>query len=109
MVPETIILVLTGAYLTSSLDFTQITPKRLRSETVDGLSALCFSGAGLAVLVALITDTVLVFSKLQNYNSGEFMIMGLTEVNWLAVGIVTAIALVIAAVLVVVAKQKNKA
>ncbi len=109
MVPETIILVLTAAYLTSSLDFTQKTPKRLRSESVDSFSALCFSGAGLAVLVALITDTILVFSKLQNYDSGEFMIMGLTEVNWLAVGIVTAAALAVAAVLVILAKAKKRA
>lgn len=109
MVPETIILVLTGAYLTSSLDFTQKTPKRLRSETVDSLSALCLSGAGLAVLAALITDTVLVFSKLQNYDSGEFMIMGLAEVNWLAVGIVTAVALAVAAALILFAKIKKKA
>ncbi len=109
MVPETIILVLTAAYLTSSLDFTQKTPKRLHSETTDNLSALCFSGAGLAVLAALITDTVLVFSKLQNYDSGEFMIMGLAEVNWLAVGIVTAIAVAVAAVLVLFAKTKKRA
>lgn len=109
MVPETIILVLTAAYLTSSLDFTQKTPKRLRSESVDSFSALCFSGAGLAVLAALITDTILVFSKLQNYDSGEFMIMGLTEVNWLAVGIVTAAALAVAAVLVILAKAKKRA
>ena len=109
MVPETIILVLTAAYLTSALDFTQKTPKRLRSESVDSFSALCFSGAGLAVLAALITDTILVFSKLQNYDSGEFMIMGLTEVNWLAVGIVTAAALAVAAVLVILAKAKKRA
>lgn len=109
MVPETIILVLTAAYLTSSLDFTQKTPKRLRSESVDSFSALCFSGAGLAVLAALITDTILVFSKLQNYDSREFMIMGLTEVNWLAVGIVTAAALAVAAVLVILAKAIKRA
>ena len=110
MVPETIILVLTTAYLTSSLDFTQSVPRRLHAEKLDTVSAWCYAGAGLAVLASLITDTVLVFSKLQNYDSGEFMIMGLAEVDWLLVAIVTAVALALAAVLVIIAKsRKSKA
>ncbi|MBQ8321418.1 MAG: energy-coupled thiamine transporter ThiT [Clostridia bacterium] len=110
MVPETIILVLTTVYLTSSLDFTRKTPARLRTEKLDPVSAWCYAGAGLAVLASLITDTVLVFSKLQNYDSGEFMIMGLAEVDWLLVAIVTAVALALAAVLVIIAKsRKSKA
>lgn len=110
MVPETIILVLTAAYLTSSLDFTQSMPKRLRSEKLDAVSTWYYGGASLAVIIALITDTILVFSKLQNYESGEFMITGLIEVDWMTVAIVTASALVIAITLVLINKvRKNKA
>lgn len=108
MVPETIILVLTTAYLTSALDFTKKTPARLQSESVDKTSAILYSAAGLSVLIALIADTVLVFSKLQNYESGEFMIMGLADVNWVAVAIVTVIAIAVAAALIIIAKARNK-
>lgn len=108
MVPETIILVLTTAYLTSALDFTKKTPVRLQSEALDKVSAILYSAAGLSLLAALITDTVLVFSKLQNYDSGEFMIMGLADVNWLAVAIVTVIAIVTSAALIIIAKARSK-
>ena len=107
MVPETIILVLTAGYLSSALDFRTKNPTRIKSETLDTVSSWCIGGAGLLMLCALITDTVLVFSQLQNYNSGEFMILGLTAVNWLAVGIVTGVAIVIAAALIIYAKARN--
>ena len=108
MIPETIILVLTAGYLASALDFRRGELRRLKSEKLDNPSYLCVIGAGLAVLAALVTDTVLVFSKLQNYNSGEFAILGLADVNWSAVAIVSAIAAVVATVLVIIAKNRMK-
>ena len=106
MIPETIILVLTAGYLASALDFRKGELRRIKSERLDNASYLCIIGAGLAVLAALIADTVLVFSKLQNYDSGEFAILGLADVNWLAVAIVTAITTLIATVLVIIAKRR---
>ncbi len=108
MLPETIILVLTTAYLTTALDFTKPEIIRLKKEQLDTTSAYLFGGAGLSLLAAVIADTVLVFSALQNAESGEFMIMGLSDVNWLAVAIITAVAIVISAVLVVIAKLRKK-
>lgn len=107
MVPETIILVLATAYITSSLDFTRKTPVRLHSEALDKTSAILYSGAGLSILVALITDTVLVFSKIQDAETGDFIISGLTEVDWLSLSIVTAIFFVIALILYFIAKKRN--
>ncbi len=108
MIPETIILVLTTAYLTTALDFTKGQITRLKKEELDTVSAYLYGGAGLSCLAAIIADTVLVFSALQNAESGEFMIMGLKDVNWLAVGLVTAVAIVVSAVLVVIAKFRKK-
>lgn len=108
MLPETIILLLTAAYLTSSLDFTKKTPVRLKAEKIDTVSACLYSGAGLVLLCALITDTILVFSKLQNYDSGEFMIGGLAEVNWLVFALISFAALIISSVLLLIARVKNK-
>ena len=110
MVPETIILVLTAAYLGTALDFRRDTPTRMKSKRLDTVSVYSLIAAGLFILAALITDTVLVFSKLQNYDNGEFMISALSTVNWLAVGIVTGIGVLIAAAftLVAVYRSKNK-
>lgn len=106
MVPETIILVLTAGYLATALDFRTKNPTRIKSEKLDTASFWCIASAGLVLLAALITDTILVFSKLQNYDSGEFMILGLASVNWLAVGIVTAVGVIIAAGLLLFAKKR---
>ncbi len=106
MIPETIILVLTAGYLASALDFRRGELRRLKSERLDNVSYWCITCAGLVILASLIADTVLVFSKLQSYDSGEFTITALAYVNWLAVSIVTTVAVVIAAVLVIIAKSR---
>ena len=106
MIPETVILVLATAYLASALDFSGGELRRLKSERSDAVSYWLILSAGLAMLAALITDTVLVFSKLQNADSGEFAITALADVNWLAVAIITASAAIIAAVLIVIARLR---
>ena len=108
MIPETIILVLTVAYVGSALDFTKPYPKRIKSERLDTVSSYCLIGAGLSLLAALIADTVLVFSKLQEAESGEFVISGLASVDWLAVGIVTALGAIVSLILFAVSKARLK-
>ncbi len=108
MIPETIILVITTAYLTCALDFTRPEVTRLKKEQLDTVTAYLYGGAGLSLLAAIITDTVLVFSALQNAENGEFMIMGLADVNWISVGIITSAALIVAAVLIIIAQIRNK-
>ena len=108
MIPETIILVLCTAYLATALDFKRDIPVRVKSEKLDTVSAYTLISAGLVMLAALITDTILVFSKLQNYESGEFTITALSEVNWLAFGIVTGVGVIIAAALSSVAIVRSK-
>ena len=107
MIPETIILVLTAGYLASALDFRTRELRRLKSERLDNVSYWLIIGAGLALLAALIADTVLVFSKLQNADSGEFILASLTDVNWIAVAIVTAVAAIVAVALILVAKLRT--
>ena len=50
----------------------------------------------------MIYDIAAVFAHLQDGESGEFAITQITEVNWLSVVIVTAVAALIAAVLLAV-------
>ena len=108
MIPETVILVLSAAYIGSALDFRVKLPTRMKSEKIDKFSSLCFIFAGLATLAGLIIDTVLVFSKLQNSDSGEFTITALSNVNWLAFCIVTAIAFAVAIALVLIGLHNKK-
>ena len=108
MIPESIILVLTSAYIGAALDFTRTIPTRKKSEKLDAAASYLYLGAGLSILAALITDTILVFSKLQDYTSGEFMIYGLSEVNWLVLCIVTIASAILAAALVLIAKKREK-
>ena len=109
MIPETVILVLCTAYVTSALDLSAQIPTRIKSEQLDKVGVYCLIGAGFAALSALVADTVLVFSKLQNAESGEFNITALSEVNWIAVAIITAVAALACAVLSIIAKKRKNA
>lgn len=108
MIPETIIVVLCTAYLGSALNLKREIPVRVRSEKLDTISVYSLILAGLAMLAVLITDTVLVFSKLQNYSSGEFMIEALKDVDWHIVLAVTAVGIIISASLVVITMIRSK-
>ena len=107
MIPESIILVLSCAYIGASLDFTKKIPERIRGERTDAVASYLYLGAGAVALIALITDTVLVFSKLQNADDGEFFINGLASVNWTLVIVITVIAAALSAVLAVLAKKRS--
>ena len=107
MLPETIILLLTAGYLSTALDFRRASLARLKREREDKLSYLFVLIAGLVILAALVADTVLVFSKLQNYNSGELMILGLSSVHWIAVSIISASAVIMASALLIIAKVRT--
>ena len=56
---------------------------------------------------AAIADVVLVGSKLQNAESGEFDITGIANVNFLAVGIITVCGIVLFVVCRLIAKHKK--
>lgn len=108
MIPETIILVLATAYITASLDFTKKTPVRLKREKRNTLSASLYGAAGLVVLIALIADTVIVFSKLQNGDSGELMLSGISSVNGALIAVVSIGALVLSGILILSARIYSK-
>ena len=107
MIPETVVLSLAVFYIASvmALDKNIPTPK-MREKLDTGATVLSLL-AGLSILIGLVVDTVLVFAKLQNEDSGEFAITGLSEVNLTAVIIVTVTSLAIAAVLFFIASHRK--
>lgn len=106
MLPELIISALIAVYIGGAIDFTRDIPTRVKTDKLDSVSVYSLLAAALAVIVALVTDTALVFSKLQG-ESGEMDMSGLGAVNWLAVIIVTAVAVIIAAVLICIVRMRN--
>ncbi len=94
MIPDTLILALVGAYVGAVIDFRREIPTRVLRENISKLDSSLISFAGFSLLSGIIYDTVAVFTKLQS-ESGEFDIRLLSEVNWLAVVIVTAAAILL--------------
>lgn len=108
MLPETLVLALTTVYVGSVIDFRRATPVRVKREEFDRISAYSYIAAGLSVLVALIVDIATVFPVLQDPESGEFIFTNITNANFTLVLSVSGAALLIAALLVIYAKMRNK-
>ena len=108
MLPEAIILVALAYYLGGMIDFTRETPVRVATATVtEGEGALSFLAA-LSFLLGGIVDVSLIAPNLQDPESGEFTFAYLGEVEWLAVGIVTALAVILGTALLVYVKKFKK-
>ena len=107
MIPETIVLLAATYYICSAVDFSKDTPTRAKRLAADSNIALMRILSGIAVFAAVIVDTVLVFSKLQDAETGDFSLAGLAEVDWISFAVVTVVCLGAAVILRVVDKKKN--
>lgn len=103
MLPECIILVVSAVYIASVLDFRGEELKRIVRTDTTTYSAVMSISAGLVVAGAVIFDVAEVFAHIQS-EAGGFDITGMAAVNWTAVIAVTASAVLIAALLIVVNK-----
>lgn len=97
MLPETIILLVITAYIAANINFESKMPTRMVRPNMPTNLGWMAPVAGLVAVLATIADTMLIFSKLQDAESGEFSIKGLAGVNWTLVVAITATALLIAA------------
>lgn len=107
MIPETIVLAAATYYICSAVDFSKETPTRAKRLNTDGNIALMRVMSGIAVFAAIIVDTVLVFSKLQDAETGDFVISNLAEVDWISFTVVTIVCLGAAIILRLVDKSKR--
>ena len=108
MIPETIVLLLSVAYLAEVLDFTSDVPRRTVAEHTASRAATLYTFSALSVVIALIFDIVSIFGKLQNGESGEFTAAGFAEVNWVSFGTVTGILLATALLLYLLGRREAK-
>ena len=107
MIPETIILTLVAFYIGSVLDFRHRELQVIRERESIGKNLLIWIG-GLVILAGLIFASVMIYSKLQNPETGDFMIIGLKDVNWKLVIPVSVGALIAGAVCIFCGAMKKK-
>lgn len=108
MIPETIVLAAATYYICSAIDFSKDTPTRTKRLTTDSNIALMRVISGIAVFAAIIVDTVLVFSELQDAETGDFVISNLKNVDWISFAVVTLVCLGAAVILRVVDSKKKE-
>ena len=107
MIPETIILTLVAFYVGSVLDFRHRELQMIRERESVGKNVLIWVG-GLVILAGVIFAAVMIYSKLQNPETGDFMITGLRDVNWKLVIPVSGGALIAGAVCILFGALKKK-
>ena len=107
MIPETIILSLAAGYVLSLLDLRAQMPRRIQRGERDALSVWCSASAGVTLLGGVAASVAIIFSKLQNEESGELDFGGFANVNYTALGITLGACILVAAALYLVVKQRD--
>lgn len=107
MLPETIITLVVLFYLTESLDFSSPSLVRHGADAPAGRGRVLTFAAGAALVLAVVYDTLAVFSRLQA-EDGTFDItrLSFSDLTWPAV--VTAAALLLAAVLLLLGRRMRR-
>ncbi len=108
MLPELIITVLGAVYLGSSINLKSERLSMLQKPNSTKSGRLLKNISVLAVVATLITDILLIAPKLQNADTGDFDITGITSVNFTVVIIVTLVGAALATLFFATSKQKNQ-
>lgn len=97
MIPEFIITLSAGLYLSRVLDFRAVDLRRKSSEKLPTASAVCNSFALLSVVLTVAIDALLLFASIQTAEG--FDITGLWRVDWIPCVCVSAVGLLLAVLL----------
>ena len=108
MIPETIVLVAVGVYLTSVVDFRAQYPTRVKMEKIDKIEAYTSVFAWIIVIATIIVDIVLVAPYLQDPDSGEFVFTHLGDVNYVKLTVVSVVGIIMAVTLFVISCVRKK-
>jgi thiamine transporter len=105
MLPETIITAAAAYYLASLIDFKKETPSR-RAEAYDGPLGSPFKTlAGATLLLGLVIDIWMIAPCLQDEETGEFILHGLSNVDFISLSVVTAITIAVSIYLFIKGKK----
>ncbi len=95
MVPEVIVTALGAWYLSRAVDLREQTPARAKTAPVNPTAFWIGAVGKTALLVAAVWDVVLIFSPLQDPETGDFVISNLSLVNCPLLLIVTAVGVLV--------------
>ena len=107
MIPETLVLMLVAFYLGQCVDLTQPIPRRI-VRTGSAIGSVLRLGALGVLFAGLIFDIAKVFSVLQDPESGEFNITGLTEAGskfYITLIVVSAVCIVFSLVVTILSRK----
>ncbi len=107
MIPETVIAAAGAYFLGSVLDFRGDMPARRIATQTRGAGWLTALTVG-APVAAVVYDLVAIFPYLQDPDTGAFTFAGLADVRWTAVGIATALGIVLSVTAILITRTKNK-
>ncbi len=99
MIPECIILAISAMYIGSLIDFRSERLTRIKRESTPVRFSWMGIAAGFIACGATVFDVASIFPKIQNAETGEFDITGISGVNWTSVIAVSASAAVVAILL----------
>lgn len=102
MIPETIITVAAAIYIAVVLDFSSPRLKANKSERKPMSVHILNAVSGFLFVAAVVTIVAMVFPKLQNAETGEFDITGISAVNTTSLIIVAAFAVIMICALQIV-------
>ena len=105
MLPETLVTLFGAAFVSKILDLRRDTVARAAVDPTQNRAIPVAAAIGVA---ALIYDVREIFSHLQHPETGDFIITGLTQVEWIRVGVVSIATLVIITVLILIGRKKKK-
>lgn len=108
MIPETIVLVAIGVYLTSMVDFRTPYPTRVKMEKIDKVEVYYSVFAWIMLIATVIVDIVLIAPYLQDPKNGEFVFTYLSDVNYVKVSVVSVVGILMATALFVLSAVRKK-
>ena len=108
MLPETIVLVAIGVYLASVVDFRAQYPTRMKTERLDKVEAYTSIFAWVTLIATVVVDIVLIAPFLQDPESGEFVFTYLSDVNYVKVGVVSVVGVLMSVALFVISIVRKK-
>ena len=108
MIPETIITAACAYYLSSLIDFNKETPTRRRDVLNESAVAPYRLLSGASLLLGLVIDVWIIAPCLQNSETGEFVLSGIKNADFISIAVVSAITVALSVFLFIKGRVSTK-
>ena len=108
MLPEMIVTAAAAYYVGGLIDFSKPIPERMAAASKASGNPAYAALSGGSFLLGMVIDLWLIAPCLQDKKSGEFIISGLANVDWILVAVVSAITVALGLFFLIKAKEKKE-